>query len=49
MTFENMIILYFFFGDEAWPCANICASPPLFCLWDAATAQLNEWCVGPCP
>ena len=22
---------------------------PLFCMWDAMTAWLHEWCVDPCP
>ena len=34
--------------EEDWPWANICASPPLFCMWDTATAWLDEWCVGLC-
>ena len=37
-----------FFGEEDWPWANIFANIPLFCMWDAATAWLDEQCVGPC-
>ena len=38
----------FIFGEEDCPWANISANLPLFCMWDAATAWLDEWCVGPC-
>ena len=27
--------------------ANICAHLPPFCIWDTATAWLDEWCVSP--
>ena len=33
--------------EEDCPGANICANLPLFCMWDAATAWLDEWCIGP--
>ena len=26
---------------------NICANPPVFRMWDTATAQLEGQCVGP--
>ena len=38
-----------FFGEENRPWVNICASLPVFCMWVAASAGLDEWCVGPCP
>ena len=41
------IFLFFLEKDCCW--ANICASLPLFCMWDAATEWLDEWCVGLCP
>ena len=34
--------------DEDWPWADICASLPLFCMWGATTAWLDEWCVDVC-
>ena len=40
-------ISLFSFGGEDLPWANICASLPLFYMWDAATAWLDERCVGP--
>ena len=45
---SRLLLLIDFFGEEEWPCANICANLPLFCTWDAATAWLDEWCVGQC-
>ena len=42
--------IYFYFiifGEEDWSWANICANLPLFCLWDATTAWLDEQYVGP--
>ena len=30
------------FCGEDWPCINIYANLPLFCIWDAATPQLDE-------
>ena len=35
---------YYYFCKEDWPWANICANLPLFCKWDAATAQLDKRC-----
>ena len=35
------------FAEEDWPWANICAHLPLFCMWDAATAWLDELCLSP--
>ena len=45
------------FYEEGWPWANICAQPPLFCIWDAchsmaswavcrSTPDLNQGTVG---
>ena len=34
------------FARGRLPWANIRANLPLFCMWDAATAWLDEWCVG---
>ena len=34
----------FFFGEEDCPWANICANLPLFCMWHAVTAWLEEQC-----
>ena len=40
---------FFFFAEEGWPWANICANlPPLFHMWVPATAWLTSG-VGPCP
>ena len=36
-----------FFGEEDCPWANIYANLPLFCMWNATTAWLDEHCVGP--
>ena len=36
--------IFLFSLEEEWPWANICASLPLFYLWDAATAWLDEYC-----
>ena len=38
-----------FFGEEDWPWTVICANLPPFCIWDATTVWLDEWCVGPHP
>ena len=38
--------IYYFFGEEDCHWANIHANLSLFCMWDAATAWLDEWCVG---
>ena len=46
---KSFFILLFFFGEEDWPWANIFANLPLFCMCGAATAWLDEWCVGPLP
>ena len=35
----------FFVGEEDWPWANIYANLPLFCMWGAATAWLDERCI----
>ena len=35
-------ISVFLFGGEDCSWANICANLPLFCMWDAATAWLDE-------
>ena len=32
-------------SEEDRPWANVCANLPLFCLWDAATAWLDERCI----
>ena len=37
------------FVEEDWLSANICVHLLLPCMWDATTAQLDEWYVGPCP
>ena len=41
--------MLFWGGEEDWPRANICASLPLSCVWDAATSWLDEQCVDPPP
>ena len=46
-SFANLPL--FFLLEENWPWANICAHLPLFCMWNAATAWLDEWCVDLCP
>ena len=38
--------IFSFFGEEDCPWANICANLPLFRIWEAATAWLDERCVG---
>ena len=35
------------FAEEDWPWANTRAHFPLLYMWDAATAWLDEQCVGP--
>ena len=45
----RIIVLLVFFGQEDCPWANIYASLPLFCIGNATTAWLDEWCVGLCP
>ena len=42
----SLYSLPFFCGEEDCPWANICASFPLFCMWNTATARLDWWCVG---
>ena len=42
-------IYSFILGEEDCPWANICANLPLFCMWDAATAWLDEQYVDPHP
>ena len=37
------------FAEEDCPWANICAHLPLFCMWDATRAWLDEQHVGPGP
>ena len=37
---------FFLFGEEDWPCTNICANLPLFHVWDTTTAWLDERYVG---
>ena len=37
------------FGEEDQPSANIRAHLPLLYVCDAATAWLDERCIGPCP
>lgn len=39
------LFLSFFFGGEDRPWANVCASVPLFCTCDPATAWVDEWAV----
>ena len=34
--------LLFSSTEEDWPWANICANLPLFCMWDTATAWLDD-------
>ena len=41
------LALFLFEEDCCW--ANICGSLPLFCMWDASSAWLDEWCVGSTP
>ena len=38
---------FLLFGEEDYPLTNIYANLPLFCIWDAATACLDELCVCP--
>ena len=40
----SLSLSLFFLLEEDWPCANICANPPLFCTWVTITAWLDEWC-----
>ena len=46
--FSFFLLSVFLFGEEDWPWANIHASLPPFCIWDAATAWFDEQCVGLC-
>ena len=43
---DRMIYLLAFFGEEDCCWANICASLPLLCMWDATSVWLDEQCVG---
>ena len=40
LSFNSFLIFLFFFGEEDWLWANICASLPLFHMWDASMAWL---------
>ena len=44
--FHKWVRTLLFFCEEDCPWANICVNLPLFCMWDAASAWLDEWCVG---
>ena len=43
-----MPIFLLFLLEEDCHSANICANPPPFCMWDATTGLLDQWCLGPC-
>ena len=45
MMMMMMMMMMIIFGEEDCPRANICANLPLFCMWDSATAWLDEQCV----
>ena len=38
-------LFYFIFDEEDWPWANICASLPLFYMWDTTTISMAWWVV----
>ena len=40
----HLLSIFLFSLEEGCCWANICASLPLFCMWDAATAWLDEVC-----
>ena len=42
-------ILFFVLVRKIGPEITSVASPPLLCIWDAATVWLDEWRVGSCP
>ena len=44
---EVNFLSFFLFDEEDCPWANICANLPLFCMWDTATAWLDERYVSP--
>ena len=41
---QHLLPIFLFLLEEDGPWANICASLPPFCILDAATARLDEWC-----
>ena len=47
LTSVEIFLFYGLEEDCYW--ANICANFPLFCMWDATTAWLEEQCVGSAP
>ena len=40
------IVLFCFLVRKIVPELTSVANLPLFCMWDATTAWLDEWCVG---
>ena len=44
LILEFLVVKVFYFWWGRWPWADICANLPLFCMWDADTAWLDEWC-----
>ena len=40
---------FFFFGKKIGAELTSVAHLPLFCMWDAAIAQIAEWYIGPYP
>ena len=45
-----LIYIFFFFDEEGWLSANICANLPLFFVYGTPKQHgFDEWCVGLCP